>query len=226
VRNPPVPKSTEFANFMDMRACSAPHPCPTDHCNITESSVGIGRRCGERRGTVSWHRSCQYRPYGNLEPSFASSTSTPIYSKAREPALMPTSRCCKTLNCKCSQTTSASACQSPPQNTTHIFIVGCPAPDLESPRIDLAPLRYQLLVGSVCGVWRQVAHGCPALWTSVVVRYPKADLRFYEEMLCSTLRRSGTPELYISVQGGTGHGSEGYRYFGHVVPHFQRAHTL
>jgi len=115
----------------------------------------------------------------------------------------------------------------PNEIIAHIFVVGCPTPNHDRPSVDVAPIQHQMLVGSICGLWREIAHKCPALWTSVVVRYPKSkyDLKSYKETICSSLRRSGTLGLDLAIKVDTFPGHI-YPYCGHVVPHLQRVHTL
>ena len=95
----------------------------------------------------------------------------------------------------------------PNELIAHIFVMGCPAPNHKLAGIDTAPFRYQVLVGSICRLWRKIAHECPSLWTSVAVFYPvaggrgkKTPLAFYEEMICVILGRSGTLQLDLSVR--------------------------
>jgi len=117
----------------------------------------------------------------------------------------------------------------PNEIIAHIFVVGCPTPDHDRQRVDVAPIQHQMLVGSICSLWREIAHECPALWTSVVVRYPKLenDVKSYEETICSSLRRSGTLGLDLAIMVDTVPGQEStYPYCDHVVPHLQRVHTL
>jgi len=95
----------------------------------------------------------------------------------------------------------------PDEVIAHIFVMGCPAPNHKFLKIDTAPLQYQVLVGSICRLWRKIANECPCLWTSVVVRHPfsenkcpKKKLEFYEEMISVVLGRSGTLELDLSIR--------------------------
>jgi len=117
----------------------------------------------------------------------------------------------------------------PNEIIAHIFVVGCPTPNHDGLCVDVAPIQHQMLVGSICSLWREIAHECPALWTSVVVRYPKSenDVKSYGEMICSSLRRSGTLGLDLAIRVDTFPGQEPtYSYCDHVVPHIQRVHTL
>src|ERR1700733_4367662 len=100
--------------------------------------------------------------------------------------------------------TSAIHCL-PNELIAHIFVMGCPSPNhREFTGIDAAPFRYQVLVGSICGLWREIAHGCPSLWTSVAVCHPTGSggkkLEFYKEMITEILGRSGTLELDLSLR--------------------------
>ena len=95
----------------------------------------------------------------------------------------------------------------PDEVIAHIFVMGCPAPNHRLLGIDTAPLQYQVLVGSICRLWRKIANECPYLWTSVVVRYPlskskcpRKKLEFYEEMISVVLGRSGTLDLDLSIR--------------------------
>ena len=114
----------------------------------------------------------------------------------------------------------------------HIFVIGCPTPNHELPVVDVRPLQHQVLVGSVCQLWRDIAHRWPALWTSVVVRYPRSrkDVAFREEMISLVLRRSGTLELDLSIDLDNIPQSEIresiHPFYDHIVPHLQRVHTL
>jgi len=118
----------------------------------------------------------------------------------------------------------------PNEIIAHIFVVGCPTPNHDRLSVDVAPIQHQMLVGSICGLWREIAHECPALWTSVVVRYPmsETDVDSYEETICSSLRRSGTLELDLAIRVDVVPGRESTYpyYYDHVVPHLQRVHTL
>jgi len=119
----------------------------------------------------------------------------------------------------------------PNEIIAHIFIVGCPTPNHDRDRfsLDAAPVQHQMLVASICGLWREITHDCPALWTSVVIRCPKSenDVKSYEEMICSSLRRSGTLGLDLAIRVGTVLGQEStHPYCDYVVPHLQRVHTL
>jgi len=116
----------------------------------------------------------------------------------------------------------------PNELIAHIFVMGCPAPNHKLEGIDTAPFRYQVLVGSICRLWRETAHQCPSLWTSVAAFYPARSrggkkLAFYEEMMAEILGRSGTLELDLSLR------ISWFSVLGdydHVIPHFQRVHTL
>ena len=39
-----------------------------------------------------------------------------------------------------------------------IFVMGCPAPNHKLAGIDTEPFRHQMLVGSICRLWRETAH--------------------------------------------------------------------
>ena len=114
----------------------------------------------------------------------------------------------------------------------HIFVIGCPTPNHELPVVDVRPFQHQVLVGSVCQLWRDIAHRWPALWTSAVVRYPRSrkDVAFREEMISLVLRRSGTLELDLSINLDVIPQSEIresiHPFYDHIVPHLQRVHTL
>jgi hypothetical protein len=127
----------------------------------------------------------------------------------------------------------------PNEILAHIFVIGCPTSNHKLSTIDVAPLQHQVLVGSICKLWRKIAHECPALWTSVAIRYPtprnnlkslerKLKLKFYEEMIFSVLRRSGTMEvdLFIRIDSVPDLGKSADPYYDLVVPHLQRAHTI
>jgi hypothetical protein len=94
----------------------------------------------------------------------------------------------------------------PNEILAHIFVTGCPTSNHKLYRIDMTPLQHQVLVGSVCKLWRNIAHGCAALWISVAIRYPMpkgkssgSKLKFYE-MIFSVLPRSGTMEVDLSIK--------------------------
>ena len=121
----------------------------------------------------------------------------------------------------------------PDELLAHIFVMGCPAPNHKLTAIDRAPFRYQVLVGSICRLWRDIAHECPPLWTSVVVQYPSSwnkrarkKLQFYEEMISVVLRRSGSLEIDLSIRMHGVDGFSGFPHFDHIIPHLQRVHTL
>src|SRR6266849_3548914 len=88
----------------------------------------------------------------------------------------------------------------PNEIIARILITGCPLPDHGHIEIDTDPLSYQVLVTSICRLWRQIAHHSPSLWTSVIVRPPPSMkfLTLYEKVLAAVLARSGTLELDIS----------------------------
>lgn len=116
----------------------------------------------------------------------------------------------------------------PNEVISHIFVIGCPTPNHERRVVDKKPLHHQLRLGSVCGLWRKIAHKCPALWTSVTITFPSSssenELGFFEEIICSILRRSGTLELDLSIRlRGTWFA---HPYYFHVIPHLPRVHTL
>ena len=118
----------------------------------------------------------------------------------------------------------------PTEIIAHIFILGCPRPDHARHRIDAAPLHHQVLVGSICQRWRSIASSSPALWTSVVVRYPyrERDLKFCTKMINLMFQRSGKLELDLSVDifYYRTHFPSAHPCYELIVPHLQRVHTL
>jgi hypothetical protein len=121
----------------------------------------------------------------------------------------------------------------PNEVIAHIFVTGCPTPNHKLKQLDDAPLQHQVLVGSICKLWRKIAHESPDLWTSVTVRYPfprnkssRKKPKFYEDMVRSVLRRSGTLEVDLSIKIDFIFGSSAHPYYDHVAPHLQRVHTL
>ena len=121
----------------------------------------------------------------------------------------------------------------PNELMAHIFVMGSPPPNHKLEGIDTAPFRYQVLVGSICRLWRNIAHECPSLWTSVAVFYPlrafqgkKTPLEFYEEMICVILGRSGTLQLDLSVRFHRLPNVSGVAHYNHIIAHLRRAHIL
>jgi hypothetical protein len=123
----------------------------------------------------------------------------------------------------------------PNEVIAHIFVSGCPTPNHKLKHIDVAPLEHQMLVGSICKLWRNIAHDCPTLWTSVVVRCPlsrnkpsRNKLKFYEDIIGSVLRRSRTLEVDLSLR--IDYVPEFWQsdppYYRQVAPHLQRVQTL
>ena len=118
----------------------------------------------------------------------------------------------------------------PTEIIAHIFVLGCPRPDHARRGIDAAPLHHQVLVGSICQRWRSIACSSPALWTSVVVRYPhwERDFEFYTKMINSVFQRSGKFELDLSVGifRHRTHFPSVHPCYELIVPHLQKVHTL
>ena len=108
-----------------------------------------------------------------------------------------------------------------------ILITGCPLPDHRHKEIDTDPLSYQVLVTSICRLWRQIALHSPSLWTCVIVRPPPSmkSLSLYRKVLAAVLARSGTLELDISIKD-VRHGERPSRYYDLLSPYLSRAHTL
>jgi hypothetical protein len=125
----------------------------------------------------------------------------------------------------------------PNEVMAHIFVTGCPSPNHKLKQIDVAPLQHQVLVGSICKLWREIAHECPDLWTSVAVRYPilgnkasRKKLKFCEDMVRSVLRRSGRLEVDLSIRSEffliPASWRSAHSYYDLVAPHLQRVQTL
>src|SRR6266849_4741547 len=90
----------------------------------------------------------------------------------------------------------------PNEIIARILITGCPLPDHRHKGIDTDPLSYQVLVTSICRLWRQIALHSPSLWTCVIVRPPPSvgSLSLCRGVLAAVLARSGTLELDISIK--------------------------
>lgn len=91
----------------------------------------------------------------------------------------------------------------------HVFILGCPRsrfedtlfapPEMEWPE---DPLPYQLLVASVCRLWRHVALGTPKLWSSIFVNLSLIDNRSRittPESLRLIEQRSAATDLFLYI---------------------------
>lgn len=79
--------------------------------------------------------------------------------------------------------------QIPNEILGHIFTLGCPDPAPGRGEVD--PRPYQVLVCSICRLWRGVAHGTPALWTTVFIELPFHNCNLNEAFLREALERSG-----------------------------------
>lgn len=68
--------------------------------------------------------------------------------------------------------------------------------------------RYQVLLGSISRLLREISHTTPSLWTTLVVCSPPAPDRveFYDEMLEAVLKHSGGMKLDLMVFGGVDRG--------------------
>ena len=115
----------------------------------------------------------------------------------------------------------------PNEIIARILITGCPLPDHQHKEIDTDPLSYQVLVTSICRLWKQIALHSPSLWTCVIVRPPPSmkSLSLYRKVLAAVLARSGTLELDISIKD-VRRGDRPSRYYDLLSPHLSRAHTL
>jgi hypothetical protein len=115
----------------------------------------------------------------------------------------------------------------PNEVIARILVIGCPLPYHKGSDVDASPLKYQVLVTSVCTLWRQIAHHSLSLWTSVVVRPPrsKKSLRLHQNLLSAALARSGTLELDISINVPD-RSWDALAYYDVLAPHLSRAHTL
>ena len=84
----------------------------------------------------------------------------------------------------------------------YIFTLGCPALSVEEHRGTIDPRPFQVLVSSICRLWRDVAHGTPALWTMMFIRLPIAEGRpseLCEILLQDAFDRSGLMDLALYV---------------------------
>ena len=114
----------------------------------------------------------------------------------------------------------------PNEIIARILLTGCLLPDHRHKEIDTEPLTYQVLVTSICRLWRQIALHSPSLWTSVVVRPPRMkSLSLYRKELAAVLARSGTLELDISIKA-VPYNKNPSQYYNLLSPHLSRAHTL
>jgi hypothetical protein len=126
--------------------------------------------------------------------------------------------------------TSAAIHRLPNEVIARILVIGCPLPQHERDFIDASPLMHQILVTSICALWRQIMHNSPPLWTSVVVRPPPSmkSLGLHQNLLSAVLTRSGTLDLDISIRvpANTRRGWHVSLCYDLLTPHLSRAHTL
>ena len=84
----------------------------------------------------------------------------------------------------------------------YVLVLCCPAPAVEGYRGAVDPRPFQVLVSSICRLWRKVAHRTPALWTTMFVSLPIVEGRpseLCETLLQDALDRSGLMDLALYV---------------------------
>lgn len=95
----------------------------------------------------------------------------------------------------------------PDELLVHIFVLGCPKPDLDiehSRDRDVEdPLPYQVLVSSICRLWRRISLQTPALWSFIFIKLPFRDLRMgkrYESLMNAIAKRTGKAAVVLTLK--------------------------